>query len=96
MKPPFSYIPLLPPLLAVVAGVLLCDYVTSEMWFGFVLLAFVCIFFAKRLRPFLPVIGAVLLGWVVAVMARPDLEVVKLLDNRSVYTAEVKSATETD
>ena len=96
MKPPFSYIPLLPPLLAVVAGVLLCDYVTSEMWFGFVLLAFVCIFFAKRLRPFLPVIGAVLLGWVVAVMARPDLEVGKLLDNRSVYTAEVKSAKETD
>ncbi len=91
-----SYVPLLLPLTAVIIGVLLCDFVSDSVWFGILLFLAVCICFAKKLRQALPLVGAILLGWVSTGVTRPNTNIYHHLDENSEYGAVVNKSSETE
>lgn len=96
MKPPFSYVPLLPPLIAVAAGVLFCHYVSSNVLVGLILPVIVAVTFVLKLRTLLPVAGMFLLGWCAAVLCVPEETMAEKLNGFKVFTAEITSVKETD
>ena len=91
-----SYVPLLLPLTAVIIGVLLCDFVSDNVWFGIFLFLAVCICFVKKLRQALPLVGAILLGWISTGVTRPDTDIYYHLDENSEYGAVVNKSSETE